>query len=176
MIKKILYPTDLTTGSKESVGYAYSLAQRNRAQLIVFHALSFPSVWLHPCEVEVYCEQWERTLAHFRVDRLLAEGEIKLRRFVADALKGTSGDVSWKPQVTLGKPAEEIVTAALQEEAGLIVMSRRQKSWPGRVFTRGILEKVSRNAQCPVLLVDGDRAVDRPGGWSLPVLEELPSY
>jgi nucleotide-binding universal stress UspA family protein len=176
MIQNILYPTDLTSHSQEGLEYAHSLAQRNRAHLIVFHALSFPSVWLYPCETEIYCDQWEQTLAEFRIDRLLTEGEIKVERFVADALKSASGEVSWKPRVTLGKAPEEIVTAALQEEVGLIVMSRRQRSWPARIFSRGVLEKVSRNAPCPVLLVDGGRGVDRRGGLRLSVLEELPSY
>jgi nucleotide-binding universal stress UspA family protein len=176
MIQKILYPTDLTGDSKKAVGYAHRLAQRNHTQLVVFHVLSLPSVWLYPCESEIYCEQWQRMLAEFRVDKLLADGELKVKGFVVDALKNASRDESWKPRVALGKVAEEIITAAMQEEVGLIVMSRCQRSWPLRVLTRGVVEKVSRNAPCPVLLLDRGRADERFEGWRLPVLEEVPSY
>jgi nucleotide-binding universal stress UspA family protein len=176
MIQKILYPTDLTVHAKDGMAYAFSLARRNRAQLIVFHAISFPSIWLYPCEVEGYCDQWERRLSAFRVDRLLQEGERKVRGFVSGALRAASGEVGWKPRVSLGKAAEEIVAAALQEEANLILMNRRARSRLARVFTLGILEKVTRNAPCPVLLFDGSRTIDRSGSWRLPVVYEVPSY
>jgi nucleotide-binding universal stress UspA family protein len=176
MIQKLLCPTDLTDYSKDVVRYAFSLAQRNGAQLIVFHALSFPSIWQYPCEIDVYCRHWEQQLAEFRMDRLLSDGERRVNQFVCRNLRNASGGVAWKPRVGIGKAADEIVTAALRENVDLIVISRRQRPWLARVFARGIVATVSRNAPCPILLLDGSQLVARTGGWHLPVLEETPSY
>jgi nucleotide-binding universal stress UspA family protein len=151
------------------------LAQRNRAQLIVFHAASFPSVWQIPCELDAYY-QWEQIASKFKMDRLIADRERKVKSFVCERLKVESNGVTWKPRVTLGRAADEIVTAALQEEVDLIVMDRRQRSPLAQVFTHGILEKVSRSAPCPVLLIDAAKSVKRVGGWRMPVLEQMPSY
>jgi len=174
MIQKILCSTDGTAYSKDGVAYAFSLAQRNRAELIVFHAMSFPSIWEYPCEPEA-CYCCEKLLAKFSVDRLLDEGERKVKRLIFEL--GIAGDCTrWKARVALGRAADEIIAAAAREEVDLIVMDRRRRSWLARAFTRGIVEKVSRNAPCPVLLLDGSRFVDRSGEQRLPVLEEMPSY
>ena len=42
MSQRILCPTDLTVNSKDGVAYGLSLAKKNRAQLIIFHATLFP--------------------------------------------------------------------------------------------------------------------------------------
>ena len=175
MIQKILCPTDLTANSKGGVTYAFSLAQRNRAQLVVFHAASFPSAWQIPCELDAYY-QWEQVASEFKMDRLVAEGERKVKSFVCEKLRLASNGVTWKPRVALGRVADEIVTAALQEEVDLIVMDRRRRSPLARVFTQGILERVSRNAPCPVLLIDAAKSIKRSGGWRMPALEQMPSY
>lgn len=176
MIQKILCPTDLTAKSKHGVTYAFSLAQRNRAQLIVFHARAFPSIWQVPCELDAYHYRWEQILAKFKMDRVLSQGVRQVKQFVCETLRIESTGVVWKPTVALGGVADEIVTAALQEEVDLIVMDRRQRSLLARVFTHGILESVSRNAPCPVLVMDATKSIDRSGGWRMPVLEEVSSY
>jgi nucleotide-binding universal stress UspA family protein len=115
-------------------------------------------------------------LSRFRFDQLITDSERKVKSFVGEKLRGASSGVAWKPRVAVGRVAEEIVIAALQEDVDLIVMERRRRPLLARVFTDGILEKVSRSAPCPVLLIDATKSINRSGGWRLPVLEEMPSY
>jgi nucleotide-binding universal stress UspA family protein len=172
MIQRILCPTDLTANSKDGVTYAFSLAQRNGAQLILLYATSFPSLWQYPCELDAFY-QWEQLVSMFKMDRILGEAECKVRAFVSNKFRVESTGVAWEPRIALGKVAEGIVTAALQEDVDLIVMDRRQRSMLARVFTRGILETVSRNAPCPVLSIDATRATYSSGGWRMPMLKEI---
>jgi nucleotide-binding universal stress UspA family protein len=176
MIKRILCPTDLTAKSRDGAIYAFSLAQRNGAQLIVFHARPFPTVWQVPCALEADHDRWQQILAKFKIDRLLSQGVRQVKRFVCETLRRESYRVIWKPTVAVGGVADEIVTAALQEEVDLIVVDRRRRSLLARVFRHGILERVSRKAPCPVLVMDATKSTDRSGGWRMPVLEELSSY
>jgi Universal stress protein family len=172
MIQRILCPTDLTINSKHGVAYAFSLARRSGAQLIVFHATSFPTLSQYPCcELEPYY-QWDQFVSKFKMDHVLAEGEWKVRNFVCEKFGVESSGVAWNPRVALGRVAEEIVVAALQDEVDLIILARRKGRTVTRLFTRSISESVSRNAPCPVLSIGASPRI-RPSPVSrLPILGE----
>lgn len=172
MIQRILCPTDVTADSKASVSCAFTLAERNGAQLIVLHVTSFPVLWQYPCELDARY-RWQQLVSQFQMDRVLAEGQRKVRKFVGERLEVETNSVPWKPRVALGSVPEEIVTAAFEEEADLIVMDRRQRPLLARLFTTSVLERVSRNAPCPVLLIDGADSIRRAGEWRMPLLEEV---
>ena len=172
MIRRILCPTDLTAHSKDGVSYAFSLAQKNRAQLIVFHATSFPTLWRYPCELDSYYP-WEEVVSRFKMDRLLAEAERRVRDFIFGEFSVEADGVEWKPKLALGRVADEIVTAALQEDVDLIVMDRRQRALLSRFLTRGVLERVSRNAPCPVLAIAARKRIGPFTGWRMPALHEV---
>ena len=156
MIQKILCPTDLTLNSKAGVAYALTLAKENRAQLIVFHTTSFPRLSQYPyCELEAFRE-WEQMVSRFKVDRLLAEAERKTTSFVYTNFGVETNDSACKFRVALGRVAEEIVTAALQEEVDVIVLARRKVRTLARLFTRSVSATVSRNAPL-------SSSFDRPG-------------
>jgi nucleotide-binding universal stress UspA family protein len=175
MIQKILFPTDLPVNPRTLVSYAFSLAHRNSAQLVVLHVRSFPSIWDYRCELDVHSD-WAKVASKFSIDRVLAEGEGRLKNFVRQRLRAEADGVVWKARVTLGRVADEIITTALQEEVDLIVMERRRRSLLPRSFTRSIWERVSREAPCPVLSIDVIKTINRSGGWRLLALETLPSY
>jgi nucleotide-binding universal stress UspA family protein len=176
MIQKILCPTDLTRLSKDGLSYAFSLARRNTAELVVFHTICFPRVWQVPCELDAYYD-WEQLVSKLKTERLLIEGERRLKRFICKNLSLETIDVPWRSKVVLlGRLAEEIVTATVQEEVDLIVMDRRQRSLLARIFTEATLEKVSRTAPCPVLSIDANKSRVDSERWPLPALKQLPSY
>ena len=81
MIQRILCPTDFTESSRDSLAYALQLAKENGAQLIVFHATSFPSVFQYPCELDRYYP-WEQWVSRFKMDQVLSLAEGKLKKFV----------------------------------------------------------------------------------------------
>jgi nucleotide-binding universal stress UspA family protein len=176
VIQKILCPTDLTALSKHGLSYAFSLARRNTAELVVFHAISFPRLWQVSCELDAYYN-WEQIVSKLNIDRLLMEGERRLKGFICKNVSLETIDVPWRSKVVLlGRLAEEIVTAALQEEVDLIVMERRQRSLLARIFMEGTIERVSRAAPCPVLSVDTSKSRVGSERWPLPALKQLPSY
>lgn len=173
MIQRILCPTDLTVNSKDGVAYGFSLAKTNGAQLIIFHTTSFPSLSHYPCcELEPY-RRWEQLVSKFKMDRLLAEAECKVKTFVCEKFRVESNGIAWKPRVALGRVAEEIVVAALQEEVDLIVLTQRKGRSLTQLLTRSISERVSMNAPCPVLSIDATQFVRPSPVWRVPLLGEI---
>ena len=167
MIQKILCPTDLTVNSRQSIAYGLTLAKENRAQLIIFHATSFPCLAQYPChELELF-QKWDQ------LDRVLAEAECKVKHFL-HAHFGTGCDGrSRKVRVGLGKVAEETVTAAVQEEVDIIILARRNKRALSQFFTRSVSANVSRNAPCPVVSIGAPQFIRRSTVWRLAPLEEI---
>jgi nucleotide-binding universal stress UspA family protein len=172
MIQRILCATDLTNNSADGVACAFSLAERNAAHLIVFHATSFLSLWQYAGDLDA-CYPWERWVSRFRVDHVLARAERRVRTFIREKFPAESDRVAWKPKIALGEVAEEMVTAALQEEVDLIVMDRRRRPVLARAFTRGVLERVCRTAPCPVLSMDAAKPNYRSSGWRIPMVQEI---
>jgi nucleotide-binding universal stress UspA family protein len=172
MVQRIFCPTDLTEQSRLSVTYAFRLAKENSAQLIVFHATSFPSLSCYPCDLEPYYE-WEQLASRFKVDQLLSDAESKVKDFVGVRFGAESDGVAWKPRVALGRIAEEIVAAALQEEVDLIVLARRKKGMFARLLSRSVSEAVSKNPPCPLLSIDASQPIRPVRGWRLPVLQGI---
>ena len=173
MIQKILCPTDLTVNSRESIAYGLSLARENRAQLIIFHATSFPCLAQYPSpELELFRE-WDQLVSKFKVDRVLAEAECKVKHFLhANFGIGCDGS-SRKVRVGLGKVAEETLTAALREEVDIIILARRNKRALSQLFTRSVSATVSRSAPCPVVSIGSSRFIRRSAVWRLTPLEEI---
>jgi len=169
---RILCPTDLTANSQDSLAYALRLATENNAELIVFHAASFPSLSQLPCELEAYY-QWEQCVQRFKLDQLLVDAEQRVRNFVGTRVGVESYRVVWKPKVGLGEAAQEIVRAAFQEEVDFIVMARCKRSALARLFRPSIPETVSRRAPCPVLSIDTTQFVGSSPSWRLPLLRGL---
>ena len=172
-MSRILCPTDLTVNSKDGVAYGLSLAKKNRAQLIIFHAAFFSRLSQYACcEMEPYY-QWSQRLSKFKTDQLLKEAECRVRQFVCATFGAETSSVAWNPRAGLGGAAEEIVVAAIQEDVDLIVLCRRKKSALTRFFTRSIAETVSRNAPCPVLSIEAHQSTRAAPVWRVPVLGEI---
>jgi len=53
-----------------------------------------------------------------------------------------------------GTPAEKIVEVAAEERCDVIILgAKKQKGWFGRIFGDHVIEKVIRQAPCPVFVV-----------------------
>jgi len=172
MIQRILCPVNFAASSKRGIAYALSVAKENNAQLIIFHATTFPSFVHYQGELEGFY-QWERLLAEFKVDHVLAEAELKLTNFVRSTLREGAEGVAWKTRVGLGKVPEEILAAALREEVDLVVLARSEKPTLARLFTRSISEAVSKGASCPVVTISITRAISDSRAWRVPAFREI---
>ncbi|MGH7848373.1 MAG: universal stress protein [Candidatus Binatia bacterium] len=157
MIRKILVPTDFSSGSVPAMGYAISLAKDHDAEVIVVHALP-PKVMkenfsdryvaggiVTPAEAPMAVTAQPNLDNIFEAKRQILHNflEQKIAHELLAAVKIT-------PLIRIGKVVDEIVAAAKEEQCDVIVMAS-QASRLRRMFRGSLTERVVRKAPCPVL-------------------------
>jgi len=135
----ILFATDFNTVSAVAAPYAISLAQENRARLVLLHVLPAPKPGkaFKPGELSV-------AEAMHRLETLVPQNAELWCRV--------------EPTVNHGQPGREILATAGQCGADLIVLGVRGMDTLTSVAThleRGIAYDVVAHAPCPVLTVRG---------------------
>ncbi len=140
----ILFATDFSAGSVHALPYAFSLAEENRARLILLHVLQEgPSIVLQGEEPERNPER-EEAQARLELQKLVPPEEPYLwtnSEFVIER----------------GMPAEAILKLADEGKADLIVMGVRRAA-SAVAATRlpwATAHKVVAQSPCPVLTVRG---------------------
>jgi len=146
---KILAPVDFSAPSLEALAHAVALARRLGAELVLFsavHGLGWDRTTENSFAAAYDTDQAKRSLV-----------EIRLRDLAA-AAAGPSLPVP-KIMARFGTPAPEIVKAAKEEKADMIVMGTHGRTGFARVFLGSVAEGVVRHAPCPVtVLRSGTRA------------------
>ncbi len=146
--RKIIAPTDFSEPAQAGVAAAVELAQAYSAELVLVYAV--PRMPLVPAPHgagaagQVALEEDIRNSA----ENALAE---VIERQIPGEIKG-------RHRVLSGDPAGQIVEAAAEEGADLIVMATHGETGWQRFVSGSVAEKVVRLAECPVL------AVHPPGG------------
>ena len=153
IIKKILVPTDFSNAP--AIGYALALANKHGAEVGVLHVLSSNVL--------------KESFAHgYATEGLITPGGVtgagrapdldsifeKKRRIVHDFLQREIGSelvksVKITPLIRFGKIFNEIMAAAKEEQADLIVMSRRS----GLTLRGHLTDRIVKRAPCPVLSI-----------------------
>jgi universal stress protein A len=137
MFQRILVPTDLTDHTHRALALAVDLARKRfGAQVTLLHVIArIPN--LPDRELRDFYQRLEH-VACGRIKNLLAD------------ITGTD-DVAITHQIVMGKPADEIVRFAEQDNTDLIVLQHGQdESQLGSVSY-----KVSVTAPCSVMLLKG---------------------
>jgi len=140
-ISAILVPTDYSNCTGEAISWAVALAAPLSAGLLLLHVirretadelLSVPGMsW------EMIVQQEEKALVEMYRTWMTEEGEISLLR---------------KTLVTVGEPAEKIVTTAFERQVDLIVIpTYGRKDSPEEGIS--VSDRVVRMATCPVLTI-----------------------
>jgi nucleotide-binding universal stress UspA family protein len=131
----VLFATDFSNGSMRALPYALSLAEENDAELTLMHVLE----QLEPLPMEYSKE-------------LLSEYRQRLWEMVPQ-----DANMWCKPQVTVavGKAAEEILRAAIDRQADMIVMGVHTAGAVANHLPWAVVHCVVRRARCPVLTVRG---------------------
>ena len=149
-LKNILVPTDLSQRSKRYLRYALSLATEYSATVTVVHVANELNSWEFYCDEFSFMSPVQRA---WPADRVLAEASLELSNY----LEPYSDTIKRLPAVTkrvvLGPIADEIVSAAEDLQADLIVMSPRRLRGVKRILTPSITDQVMRTSSCPVLTV-----------------------
>jgi nucleotide-binding universal stress UspA family protein len=147
-LKKIVCPTDFSEPSFEALQAAVELARHFSAELIVVHVVQ--PIPLVAAE--------HMSSAAFNVPAYQAEMEMSSRILLKEQIEQRIPEgVAARPQVLLGDPADQIVQAAADEKADLIVIATRGQTGFKRLVFGSVAEKVVRLAGVPVLSIRGIR-------------------
>jgi nucleotide-binding universal stress UspA family protein len=139
-VRKILLATDLSRASDFATDWAFDLARRLAASLLVVSVID-------PLDLRLPGGRFRA-----RVDQV-REG----REAAAQALvqRGHRLGVPVTFLVWDGDPAESIVAAAHAERADLVLVGSHGRGPIGRLLLGSVSEHVVRNAPCPVLVARG---------------------
>ena len=135
-IKTILVPTDFSDPAHAAATFAVTLADRLGAELIFLHVAN------------PYLGSGDLLLD---VARLQVDTEYGALEQLTDWAKGIAPAA--KLEVRIGVPAHQIIEAARELKADLIVIPTHGRSAIAQFFMGGVAEKVVRHAGCPVLVL-----------------------
>jgi nucleotide-binding universal stress UspA family protein len=137
-LRRILLATDLSPTSSLATDWAFELAHRNDAALLVVsvidpHELSMPGGGFIA-----------------RVDQVRERREAVAQRLVG---RGRAMGVPVTFLVWTGDPGESIVEAAAAEAADVILVGAHNRGAISRLLIGSVSDHVARHAPCPVLIV-----------------------
>ena len=141
-VARLLVPTDFSAGSERAWAVARQLATQLRAELVLVHVL---------VETPLYSEG-PFTMKQVRsvFDAARAWAVKTLGEWTAPA---AAAGLSARWVVRTGVPHQEIVGAAAQERADLIVIGTHGRGGLDRALLGSVADRVIRLAPCPVVTV-----------------------
>ena len=143
MFNKILFCTDFSENSDHAFAYAFDLATAYGAALFILHVIVEPVsyYWSTPEGVDqLIAKQTERV-----------KQEIKTRYL--QKIEGFKNYEILAREADEGKAFYEIIQAAREESANLIVMGTHGRTGFDHLITGSTAENVVRKSPCPVLTV-----------------------
>ena len=139
-LKNILLPTDFSEPSLHATQYAVELAKRFGARLYVLNVIEDPVIYMPMFESFPLPSREEfETYAQTRLDNWI--------------LPDDAEDIEVETLWVHGRPFVEIVRAAREYDADLIVVGTHGRSAPAQLLLGSVAEKIVRKAPCPVLTV-----------------------
>jgi nucleotide-binding universal stress UspA family protein len=146
--RRVLVPTDLSPESQQAFPVAREVARDASARLVLVHVLPAEpeTPWEHPPYPDLGVPV---VPAAEYLGRMRAEVTRRLDALAAAWFPETPCEV----QVRVGDPAHELVRAAAEEGADVIVLATH--GWTGwrKLLFGSVAERVLREAACPVLVV-----------------------
>ncbi|MFN3532405.1 MAG: universal stress protein [Candidatus Brocadia sp.] len=140
ILKKILCPIDHSECSYLALKYAISLALKDEAKLYLMHVID-----TRLYDTEIY------KFSPFKIN------EVDMFKIREDLLKslpeGTTDVLDVETIVVKGVPFYEIVNAATEIGADIVVIGTHGRTGLSHVVMGSVAEKVVRKAPCPVLTV-----------------------
>lgn len=144
-ITRILAPVDLSELSEKALQYAAELAEKLGAKLTVLYVVAEPAAVLPDMMMPV-------PVAAPDMDELTTSGKQALAELIASKNLGRLNPVQ---DVRLGEAGEEILAAATDTKADLVVIGTHGRSGLKHLFLGSVAEEVMRHSPCPVLTVRG---------------------
>jgi nucleotide-binding universal stress UspA family protein len=140
-IRRILCPVDLSETSKPAFEYAVALAARLGAELELLHVYQLPAYALPEGGLEILAG-------------LEAEIENQLQQQLDEFAKhSTEPSVKITTVLGTGVPYVEIIRAAKQRKADLIVIGTHGRTGLAHLLIGSVAERVVRTSEVPVLSI-----------------------
>ena len=133
-LKKILVPVDFSECSNKALEYAAALSRQFGAQLMLLHVV----------------EPYPPILQMDPVDLVVLQDARRKLEACRSRLPATIGS---KAALRIGEVDREIIKAAEDSGADLIILTTHRRSKLRHVLGRGTMEKAARRAACPILVV-----------------------
>ena len=143
---RIIYATDLSPASLAAFPHAMHLALALGAELMIFHVLPAPVGVLMADGGYVPQETWDDVYAGLR-----AQADAELDRLVKEA--ADSGVRVTTSIVDGGTADEQIIRAARDLKAEMLVLGTHGRTGVARFFLGSVAARVVATAPCPVLTV-----------------------
>ncbi len=150
-VRSILVPTDFSECARHAVPVAASLARLTGARVLCLHVVEpvvQPVGWTPVAEPMPAPELGERL------------EQSAGRDLPAFSKSEEFAGLEVEDVIVHGEPAAEIVRAAEERGAGLIVISSHGRTGLGRIIFGSTAESVVRHARCPVLVVKPGKESD----------------
>jgi nucleotide-binding universal stress UspA family protein len=141
MFKRILCPVDFSDSSMKALEYALSLAKEADAELLLMHVIeALPDV-----------AHWQQSINPAIVEYLRLSEQNALTRMRTALPAGARTWCTPRELLATGKPYEEILRVARDEDVHLIVMGVYGRNPIDLAFFGSTTNHVVRAANCPVL-------------------------
>jgi len=141
-VRKILVASDFSEPSKSALAAAVELAKRFDACIVLMHAYQ-PIVTAYPVAPLMSAQELSAALAEAATKALQA------------AVASTRNAVPITTALYVGAPWDQILKAAKDQEADLIVMGSRGLHGLQRALLGSTAERVTRYAKAPVMIFHG---------------------
>ena len=141
-----MHATDFSSASSAAFKRAVAMAKADRAQLIVAHVMTPPSLAI-PGEGYVSPRLYEDLETSAR-----AQAQKRLNAVLAKARKA---GVRATPLLLEGVPHERIARAARAKKADLLVIGTHGRTGLAKFFLGSVASRLVASAACPVLTVRG---------------------
>jgi nucleotide-binding universal stress UspA family protein len=145
MLKRILCPIDFSDSSLKALEYTLSLAKEADAELLLMHVIEGLTDLKH----------WQPPTNPSILEYLRLSEQNALARLREVVPKDASTWCTPKEILTTGKPYEEILRVAREQDVHLIVMGVHGRNSIDLMFFGSTTNHVVRAATCPVLTLKG---------------------
>ncbi len=158
LIRRILFPTDLSGPAAYAWPFALTLAQKFSAEVHLLHVVAPPPQLTEPHAMKFHPEKMVQSLA--------AKAAASMHQQVEAA---TARGLIFHCEVRVGMASRKIVHYAAEHDIDLIVMATHGRTGLAHILLGSVAEKVARLAACPVLTIKQPsfRVQDslEPCGW-----------
>ncbi len=139
-LKRILFATDFSEASKQGFGFALEMARMARSDIVILHSL----------ERRVALTAGLGDMVDYISPYTVEEARSKLAEFTVE---GSRQGIKIDTLLVEGVPAEEILKAAENNDADVILIAIQRKGLVERALLGTTAERIIREAHIPVLSI-----------------------